>query len=1170
LRGIQDLWSLKLCKEIQVTKRNSGKFRYIVFREWTLSLMATQLERFLLSRAVRLMRLISFAVLLPAFPAIAQIIPDQTLDAEPSILNPNGTVNGQPALLIEGGAIRNINLFHSFGEFNVENRQRVYFDSPAGVQNILTRVTGDRASNIRGVLGVDGSANLFLINPNGIVFGPNATLDVNGSFVATTANALQFGNQGVFSASNPDTPPPLTINPSALLFNQLNQGRIVSRASTPVGENQFGLRVPTGQSLLLVGGEVSLSGGLFAPGGHVELAGIDAGSIGLSSGNLLRLNIPDAVVRSDVQIRDGAIAVEANNGGSITINARNLFLDNSGLFAGIAGGQGTSNSQAGDIRLSATRAMNLRSSQVVNEVNIGAIGNAGRIEAIANSLSLTDGAVFSGSTYGRGDAADLSLRANTLVFRGTDLNGFPTRALSRIEAGGAGDAGNVEIEAGTFFLQDGSVLSTGTLGAGNAGNVAIRSDLVSLSGVSPFRTSSNIAANVFPGAVGNGGQISVETGSLFLSDGAQLVAATRGRGNSGSISVLASGSVVLDGNIFISNAGLRGRAPSGLITRVEPTGIGDAGDITVIAGSLSLTNGAQIISNTLGQGDAGNILLRARGQLTVRGGSPDRFPLPSSVISAVGTTGRGDAGEIRVEAATLAIADGAQMTSSTLGIGNANNITLNIRDALLVDGGIPRNIIGTAIFTAVGETGVGQGGDIRITTEEFSVINGGQVIAATLGRGNAGNILIEASDRVLIDGTATNGLSGGLFTSADGQLINRGGNIDVSTPSFQVSNGAVVNALTTRAGPGGNVLIRADRFEALAGGQIITTTFGSGRAGNISLDVTEQLLLAGSDSSYQDRVAQLGEGVLPNVGAESGLFANTAIASIGDGGNILIDPETVIVRDGARISVDSEGFGRGGNIQLRAETLLLDREGRITAETASNQGGNITLEVLDGLLLRRQSVISATAGTAQAGGDGGNLSINSPFVIANSREDSDITANAYRGRGGTIQITTTGIYGLEFRPEVTPLSDITASSAFGVDGVVEIESPDVDPSRRVAELPVDLVDAAGLVDQDVCRISDRRSEFVVTGRGGLPTSPNDVLTPETAWEDWRLGQEGLEEQSQNSPEISQNSSSPLTTEAQGWMVSADGTVVLMAEAIAPPSPETSSESGFAPMNCQAF
>jgi filamentous hemagglutinin family protein len=1128
--------------------------------------MVTKLARFLL----RNIGLIPLAVL-PTFPAIAQITPDQTLGAEPSILTPNSTVNGQPALLIEGGAIHNINLFHSFREFNVDSRQRVYFDSPAGVQNILTRVTGDRSSTIRGVLGVNGAANLFLINPNGIVFGANATLDVNGSFVATTAYALQFGNQGVFSASAPDIPASLTINPSALLFNQLNQGTVVSRAIAPTGENQLGLQVPTGRSLLLVGGEVNLSGGLHAPGGHVELAGIEAGSVGLTFGNLLRLNIPDSIVRSDVEIQDGAIAVAANRGGSITISARNLFLDNSVLTAGISSGQGTLNSRAGDIRLNATRAMNLRSSRVVNEVNVEAIGHAGMIEAIADSLSLTDGTVFSGGTYGQGDAADLSLQADTLVFGGSDLNGFPTRVLSRVEVGGVGNAGNIEVEADTFSLQDGSVLSTGTLGVGNAGNVAIQSNLVSLSGISSFRSSSNIAANVFPNAVGNGGEISVNTGSLFLSNGAQLVAVTRGRGNSGSISVLARDRVVLDGNLFVSNAGLRGRAPSGLITRVEPTGIGDAGDITVAAGTLSLTNGAQIISNTLGRGNAGDILLQVRGQFTLRGGSSDRFPLPSAVIGAVGTTGRGNAGEIRVEASTLAIADGAQMNSSTLGIGNANNITLNIRDAVLVDGGNPRNIIGTAIFTAVSDTGVGRGGNIRITTEEFSVMNGGQVVAATQGRGNAGNIVIEAGDRILIDGIATNGLSGGLFTSAEGQLTNRGGNINVSTSSFQVSNGAVVNALTTSAGSGGNVAIWADQFEALSGGQVSTTTFGSGRAGNISLNVTEQILLAGSDPNYQDRVAQLGEDVFPNIGAESGLFANTVFASVGDGGNILIDPETVIVRDGARISVDSDGFGRGGNIQLRAGTLLLDREGSISAETASNQGGNITLEILEGLILRRQSAISTTAGTTQAGGDGGNLLINSPFVIANSREDSNITANAFSGRGGTIQITTTGLYGLEFRPELTPLSDITASSIFGVDGVVEIDSPDVDPSRRVAELPADLVDVAGLIDQDVCQISDRRSEFVVTGRGGLPASPNDVLTPETAWEDWRLGLEGLEEQSQNSSQISHNSSqSSLTIEAQGWMVRADGTVVLMAEAIAPPSPETSSESGFAPMNCQAF
>ncbi len=244
-------------------------------------------------------------------PVQAQITPDNTLGTEASQLDPNVLINGALGDKIDGGATRGINLFHSFSEFNIQDGQRVYFANPTGVENILTRVTGGNASNIFGTLGVDGAANLFLINPNGILFGENAQLDVQGSFVGTTANGVQFGNQGNFSATNPQAPPLLTINPSALLFNQLNQGGITNQSQAPaginpVGQNVTGLRVADGQNLLLVGGNINLDGGAIrAYSGNIELAALAApGTVGLNitDNNSANLVIPDGVERADVSL----------------------------------------------------------------------------------------------------------------------------------------------------------------------------------------------------------------------------------------------------------------------------------------------------------------------------------------------------------------------------------------------------------------------------------------------------------------------------------------------------------------------------------------------------------------------------------------------------------------------------------------------------------------------------------------------------------------------------------------------------------------------------------------------------------------------------------------------------------------------------------------------------
>ena len=154
-------------------------------------------------------------------------------------------VKDSPANVIEGGANRGENLFHSFSELNVNDLQRVYFANPQGIQRIFSRVTGNNISNINGVLGVLGNANLFILNPNGIIFGPNASLDVNGSFVATTADRIVFGNQFSFSASNPQNVPPLlTVNvPLGLQYGR-NSGRTTNFANQGVG-----LQVPTDQTI---------------------------------------------------------------------------------------------------------------------------------------------------------------------------------------------------------------------------------------------------------------------------------------------------------------------------------------------------------------------------------------------------------------------------------------------------------------------------------------------------------------------------------------------------------------------------------------------------------------------------------------------------------------------------------------------------------------------------------------------------------------------------------------------------------------------------------------------------------------------------------------------------------------------------------------------------------
>jgi filamentous hemagglutinin family protein len=252
---------------------------------------------------------------------LAQIVPDNTLGAEGSVVTPNVFIQGIQSDRIDGGATRGANLFHSFSQFNIGEGRGAYFTNPAGIENILSRVTGASRSDILGRLGVLGPANLFLINPNGIVFGSNASLDVQGSFLATTADAVKLGDAGLFSASQPATSNLLTVSPSALWFNAVAAQPIVNQSQAQSSIDQLnsddgppGLQVPAGQTLALVGGDVLLEGGnLTAAGGRIELGSVaGVGQVSLTqTGNSFVLGY-DSI--NDLAIKRGVCGCQWRRG----------------------------------------------------------------------------------------------------------------------------------------------------------------------------------------------------------------------------------------------------------------------------------------------------------------------------------------------------------------------------------------------------------------------------------------------------------------------------------------------------------------------------------------------------------------------------------------------------------------------------------------------------------------------------------------------------------------------------------------------------------------------------------------------------------------------------------------------------------------------------------------
>lgn len=351
------------------------------------------------------------------------------------------------------------------------------------------------------------------------------------------------------------------------------------------------------------------------------------------------------------------------------------------------------------------------------------------------------------------------------------------------------------------------------------------------------------------------------------------------------------------------------------------------------------------------------------------------------------------------------------------------------------------------------------------------------------------------------------------------------GNPDLN---LTLQQGVLVSASTSGSGSGGNLAISAPENLTISGpGRLAVETLGTGTAGNINVEAA-RLTLAG--------------GVV--------LSASTTPDSTGDGGNIAVNADVTTLLDSSQITVNSAGVGQGGNIRLDGDRLILNDNSRITATTLSSDGSNLTLDLQDFLVLRDGSEISTTAGNAGAGGNGGNINIATEFIVAVPNENSDITANAFDGNGGNVDITVTGgLFGIAPRSVQTPLSDITASSQNGIAGLITVQAPDIDPSQDLAELPANF-DAPEVAQSCREAFVQTGSSFTVSGRGGIPQGPLDLPTG-LLWQDvLPIEGEGAIAPAAESNAATNSSAAPTPApivEAQEWTRNEQGQIVLMAK-----------------------
>jgi large exoprotein involved in heme utilization and adhesion len=554
-----------------------------------------------------------------------------------------------------------------------------------------------------------------------------------------------------------------------------------------------------------------------------------------------------------------------------------------------------------------------------------------------------------------------------------------------------------------------------------------------------------------------GGTISITTHDVRMQNGGSLLAGTLAEGDAGTVEINASGDVVVVG------------PGTKIDSQVLANATGDSGGVSIQTNNLTVSNGGRITTSTAARGaggtggDAGTIDITAVGDVVVTGTN-------SQIVSQVGNQATGDSQGITIQARNLSVVNEATITTDTDGDGDAGFIDIDVTGLTLVADD-------ATISSQVRQNADGDSEGILITTHDLAVLNGAEIAADTKGTGSGGFIEIEATGTVVVTDAA---IASEIFETS--QLP------DGTPPQADDKNGIGITA---------NQL-------ALRSGEISTSTRGDAIAGPITIQ------------SFPNRhlVINLSDGAQ--------IAATTS--SEADGGDITLMTDGALTAQGnGRITVASlaADSGTAGTLTVESRSAVLRDGVTFSARTASSQGGGFILfKVDEAIVMRRGSLINAesTSPALVADSRGGDIFMTAGFLIAPPGENNDIIANAVGGSGGTIDIKVANILGFSDRTDARlstatlrglATNDLSASSQQGDQGKVDVSTLEVDPSTGLIELPTDLTDRTNDITPG-CGLGNANdnSEFVITGRGGLPPSASEPLTAEGVEVPWVVNETG--------------------------------------------------------------
>ncbi|BAY30422.1 filamentous hemagglutinin-like protein [Nostoc carneum NIES-2107] len=621
---------------------------------------------------------------------------------------------------ILNGIEKGNNLFHSFSNFSVPNGGSATFDltNTPNITNIFSRVTGGNVSDINGLiqtLNSNNAVSLFLMNPHGIIFGQNASLNISGSFVGTTASSIKFADGTEFSAVNTSNPPLLTMNVPIGLQMGSNTGTInlqgsgratvlsgFSVVSGLTGKN--GLQVLPGKTLALVGGNVALDGGVVvAPGGRIELGSVMDGAVTLTSNSQgFSLSYPNATSFGNVQMTQRSLAsVQGLSSGSVQLQGKQVSLRDGSIVAV----QNLGTQETGDIKVTATEALNIlgmssdfkSSSGLINET-LGK-GSGGNIVLTTPNLIIDQGGYVVTRNFTNAPGGSITVNADDILVGGVlpgSKTALPISAVLVAATYGSGQGGNLLLNTQNLTVVGGGYVGTRVFNTGSGGNVFIKADAVR---VSSFGTGDDpslvslISSNSL--GVGNAGNLYLDTRTLSNQDGGVVSVSTLNRGNAGSLYINASESIDISGIKNSSNPSYIGAVARIYDVIPVPDSQANAGQITINTPTLNIRNSGTVFVANQVLGNAGKLTIQA-----------DRLTL-SNQGSISASTKAGEGGNINLQLRdVLLMRHGSLINAEAGSNGNGGNININ-----------SPNVIGLENSDIIANAVQGKGGNIQITTQ---------------------------------------------------------------------------------------------------------------------------------------------------------------------------------------------------------------------------------------------------------------------------------------------------------------------------------------------------------------------------------------------------------------------------------------------------------------------